>query len=70
MGLRGGSNFSNCKGGGCNRGPVACNKLRGSVDMFLKEIFGFLTICGHFGSFQTFKVHFSSKTLAIYSSVA
>ena len=33
-------------GGGqwCNRDPMAYNKLRGSVDMFPKEIFRFFAI--------------------------
>ena len=28
----------------CNLEPTACNKLRGSMDMFPKEIFEILTI--------------------------
>ena len=49
-------------GGGqwCNCELMVCNKLRGSVATFPKEIFEILTIGDHFCSFQTtFKVHFS-----------
>ena len=39
------SDFSNCRGRGqwCNREPMAYNKLRGSMDMFSKQIFEIVT---------------------------
>ena len=40
MGL-GSKLFSNCRGQRCNRESMALNKLRGSVDMFSKEILKF-----------------------------